>query len=212
MGLALLPVAGPGCDRAPEPLVCADVGVGALVITEVRGGPAITDDDGQWVELYNATPAPVDLHGLALTIDSLGGDVHQRVLLRRAQVVPPGGYAVIGKFADDARPAHVDIGWGTTPALPRDGTLALACGEDLDRIAYTALPDPAQIVDHLPLDPPPANHGTYALGLSPPTATGNDPATAWCPDPTETPGPCDQDSNCLKFYKGSPGEPNRGCP
>lgn len=207
MGLALLPAAGPGCDRAPEPLVCGDVGQGALVITEIRGG--VTDEDGQWVELYNASGADVDLHGLSLTLET---SATQRALLRRSHVVAAGGYAVIGKFADDARPAHVDIGWGTTPPLPASGTLALTCAQDIDRLVYAALPDPSQVTDHLPLDPPPANHGTYALGLTPPTATGNDDPDAWCPDPTETLGPCDGDSNCLKYYKGSPGEPNRGCP
>ncbi len=208
LGLALTSA----CDRAAEPLLCGDLGPGALVLTEVRGGPTITDDSGQWIELFNASPAAVELAGLAISFDSIGGSLDQRVLIRRSHLVEPGGYAVVGKFADGSQPAHVDVGWGTTPALPRDGVISLACGDEVDGIAFTSLTDPAQVVDRLPYDPPMAGKGTYALGLMPPTAVGNDAAGAWCADSTETFGPCDADSNCLKYYQGTPGAPNRGCP
>jgi hypothetical protein len=211
-GLALVLALATACDREVEPLLCGDLAAGALVLTEVRGGPTITDEDGQWIEVFNASPAAIDLEGLAITFDSIGGNLHQRVLIRRSQMIEAGGYAVAGKFADGSQPAHVDVGWGTTPAIPRDGTITVSCGLDVDTIAFTSLSDPAQVVDRLPYDPPTPGHGTYALGLTPPTATGNDAATAWCADSTETFGPCDGSSNCLKYYKGSPGAPNRGCP
>jgi len=202
-----------GCERDADPLLCGDVGAGDLVITEVRGGPTITDVDGQWLEVYNASAGPVDLHGLAITIRSISGQKTDRVLVRRALTVAAGGYAVVGKFDDATRPAHIDVGWGTEPAIPRDGAIALACGDsEIDRIAFTALTDPAQNMDQLPLDPPAAGRGTYALGTAPPSATANDDAGNWCADGTETLGPCNGQNVCLEYYKGSPGEPNPACP
>ncbi len=209
-GLTLTLALAPGCDREADPLLCGDVGPGDLVITEIRGGPAITDADGQWIELHNAAGAAVELHGLSITIDSIGGSTHRRLLIRRPLSVEPGGYAVVGKFADAGRPAHVDVGWGTEPNIPRDGAITLACAEEIDRITFTTLTDPSQGIDTQPLDPPMPGRGTYALGTMPPTAAANDDPGQWCADSTETPGPCNGD-DCLEYYKGSPGEPNRGC-
>ncbi len=207
LSLALAPMLG--CDRAADPLVCGELGAGDLVVTEVRGGPSITDADGQWLELYNASAGTVDLHGLAITIDSVGGSKHDRVLIRRPVMVAAGAYAVVGKFADDGRPAHVDVGWGTAPGLPTSGAIALSCGGDIDQITFTALSDPGQL-EAPQGEPPPAGHGTYAYGGVPVTAAANDDTSKWCADPTVTLGPCNQ-SACLKYFKGSPGEPNPGC-
>ena len=209
-GLALTLLVAPGCERDADPLLCGDLAAGDLVITEVRGGPSITDNDGQWIELYNASAATIDLHGLALTIDTIGGGSHDRLLIRRPQQIVAGGYAVLGKFADTGRPAHVDVGWGTTPAIPRAGAIAISCGLDIDRIVFTSLPDPAQVTDPPPNDPAGAGHGTYALGAMPPTATANDDAGAWCADGTETHSACSPD--CIDIYKGSPKQPNPACP
>lgn len=211
-GLGLAATLASGCDREAEPLLCGELAAGDLVITEVRGGPTVVDADGQWIELYNASGAPVELHGLALTIDSISGGDHDRVLLRRAFSVAPGAYAVLGKFDDAQRPGHVDVGWGTEPVIPRDGAITIACGSDIDRIAFTSLPDPRQHEDtNPPSQAPPAGSGTYALGLMPPDAAGNDGPAAWCADATETLGPC-TGSTCLEYYKGSPGEQNPACP
>ncbi|HVV83192.1 MAG TPA: lamin tail domain-containing protein [Kofleriaceae bacterium] len=207
LGLAMVSA----CQRDEEPLLCGDLGAGDLVITEVRGGPSIVDNDGQWIELYNASGGSVDLEGLALTVDSVGGSQHDRVLVRRSQTVAANGYVVIGKFADGTQPSHVDVGWGTTPSIPTDGKLTLSCADEIDHLVYTGLPDPSQGMDHGPGDPAPPGKGTYALGLVPPTATGNDDATNWCTDASKTLGPCDGQSNCLEYYKGSPGEPNPAC-
>jgi hypothetical protein len=204
--LSLVAAAG-GCVREADPLLCGDVGAGDLVITEVRGGPNLTDSAGQWIELYNAAGAAVDLHGVAVTTRSIGGNSSDRVLVRRPLTVAGGEYAVLGKFADGTQPAHVDYGWGTEPGIPRDGALTLTCGTtEIDQLAFTSLSDPSRIIDPAPPDPPPVNHGTYQLGEMPPTATGNDTAANWCADQTETLG-----TGNTKDYLGSPGEPNPGC-
>jgi hypothetical protein len=226
-GLGLAVVLLPACDREAEPLLCTEVAAGGLVITEIRGG-ALTDTDGQWIELYNAGGAPVELQGLAVDLETLGGDV-DRVLLRRAHAVAPGDRAVIGKFADDAPPAHVDVGWGTTGAIASRGAVSIACGARIDRVPYGVNPEPQPplpdpLPSGLPLpdasahedtnppsQPPSPRRGTYALGLDPPDAVGNDAFDAWCVDSTETLGPC-SGNRCLEYYQGSPGEPNPACP
>lgn len=207
LGLAL----ASGCERDAEPLLCGDLGDGDLVLTEVRGGPSITDADGQWVELYNGTGAPVDLHGVAITIESVSGQDSDRLLVRRPQTVAAGDYAVLGKFDDPARPTHVDYGWGSTVTVPREGAITLACGPTtIDRITYSSLPDPSQVEDAPPDDPPGPGKGTWALGVMPPSAAANDDAASWCIDATETHGPCGGQT-CLDYYKGSPGAANPGC-
>lgn len=223
-GLGLALALASGCDRAAEPLLCGDLAAGDLVISEVRGGSQVFDADGQWLELYNASGAAIDVHGLALTITNISGSVDARLLLRRAYSVAPGAYAVLGRFDDPAvvpgaaaLPAHVDVGWGKKPDIQVSGTIAIACGGELDKIVYgrdgdPPLPDPSEHPDTQPPSlPPPAGKGTYALGLTPPDATGNDDIGNWCADSTETLGPC-SNGTCLEYYKGSPGEPNPACP
>lgn len=206
-GLVAALALAPGCDREADPLLCGEIGAGELVVTEIRGGPGITDADGQWIELYNAAGGAVDLHGVSIIIQSIGGNT-DRVMIRRPAMVGAGSYAVVGKFADGARPAHVDVGWGTEPVIPRDGAITLGCAAtEIDRLVFTSLPDPSQTNDN----PPSPGHGTYAYGVLPPTAAGNDDASKWCTDATTTPpGPC-TGATCVKSYEGSPGEPNPGC-
>jgi hypothetical protein len=210
-GLGLTAVIASACDREAEPLLCGELAPGDLVISEVRGGPSVVDGDGQWIELYNASGRQLELEGVALTLESASGSESKRLLVRRSQIVAAGDYVVLGNFDDASRPAHVDVGWGTKPTIERDRHVVVSCGAVVDEIVFTSLPDPSQIEDTLPRDPPPPNHGTYALGLEPPDAAGNDDAGNWCPDATITDGPCTA-TVCLEKFLGSPGEPNPACP
>lgn len=208
-GLGLAVALLPACEREAEPLLCGDLAAGDLVISEVRGGPDVADADGQWIELYNASGAPIELQGVAIEIRDNTAD---RVLLRRPLTVAAGAYVVAGKYPDETRPAHIDVGWGATPGLPANAVLTASCGaQALDVVAYTNLPSPEENRDPAPPDPPSGDKGTYALGLAPPDAVGNDTAGNWCIDSTETLGPC-SDGTCLEYYRGSPGEPNPACP
>ncbi|MCB0805124.1 MAG: lamin tail domain-containing protein [Bacteroidales bacterium] len=63
-----------------------------LVITEIMKNPSATaDGDGEWFELYNPTPFPVDL--LNWTIQDNDYDTH---VINSSVIVPPGGFAVLG--------------------------------------------------------------------------------------------------------------------
>ena len=76
-------------------------------------------------------------------------------------------------------------------SLPDSGDVRVeACGVLIDRVVWTDLPD----------------SGTYALGLAPPDATGNDTAGNWCTDATD-----DTDPTTIGL-PGTPGESNHPCP
>ncbi|MCA9679217.1 MAG: lamin tail domain-containing protein [Kofleriaceae bacterium] len=181
------------CARDPEPEICPAAGPGDLVISEVRGPQAGGDTWGQWVELYNASGATLDLEGTVVDLVSVDGSHRYRILVRRGLEVGAGAYAVIGDFPDATRPTHVDYGAGydLDGAFPATGGLTVTgCGgEVLDRLVFDGLPPT----------------GTWSLGDDPPTADGNDDPTAWCAD--TTPG----DTTELGL-PGTPGAANHPCP
>lgn len=67
---------------------------GDLVITELMVDPAIVpDEDGEWIEIYNTSPAAIPLDGFEIT-DGLA-DLH--VINTAGQAfIQPGGYFVLG--------------------------------------------------------------------------------------------------------------------
>jgi hypothetical protein len=181
-----------GCETDPAPHVCPDVADGGLVITELRGDQNPDDlTGGQWIELYNATGVEQDLIGLHLRLRSLGGSTADKVIVRRSLVVPADGYVVIGLGPDAGRPDAIDYGVGNDAGadLSRTGAIDLqACDDE---------PGTEEYADILLYDVALPSTGTYSLGLSPPTATGNDTATNWCTNATAA---------------GTPGEANPPCP
>lgn len=188
-----------GCERELEPAICPDIGAGDLVISEVRGLQSDTDTQGQWIELYNASGAAIDLRGLALLLRKVDGSDEGKVLVRRSVTVAPGDYVVLSYFDDVARPAHVDYGWlpdfinadGDARSLFSAGAIdVLACDLRIDRVVSDDLP----------------GSGTWSLGVAPPDATANDADAAWCVDTTD-----DTDPATLGL-PGTPGASNHPCP
>ena len=65
---------------------------GEVIITEFLANPAaVTDNDGEWIELYNTTSEAIDLHGWILQ-DSVGSHV-----IGSSVLVPARAYIVISK-------------------------------------------------------------------------------------------------------------------
>jgi hypothetical protein len=190
------------CERDPEADVCPPVGVGDLVISEVRGKQ--TDDNsnldqGQWIELYNASSGSVDLHGLQLRLVKFDGSGDARVIVRRSLTVGAGERVVLSSFSATALPAHVDYGWypdflnssGVAQSLYDSGVIdVLACDLRIDRVRIDGLP----------------SAGTWSLGAEPPDADANDDAAAWCTDATD-----DTDPSTIGL-PGTPGASNHPCP
>ncbi|MBX3155888.1 MAG: lamin tail domain-containing protein [Deltaproteobacteria bacterium] len=159
----------PGCVRDPAPALCPDVVKGELVITEFRGKPSPDDGTKPWVELYNASPGTVDLYGLRVRFRKATGAGENAIIVRRSVEVGAGEYVVLGLSVDENLPPYLDYGFASDyrESWLASSTVQLeACGVEIDRAAYTSLP----------------NSGSYALGVNPPDAEANDNAAAWCND------------------------------
>jgi hypothetical protein len=188
------------CERPIDPEICPAVGAGDLVISELRGEQSDTDNQGSWIEIYNAGGATADLHGLQILVRRIDGSAEGQVFVRRSLTLAPGERAVLSFFADDSRPAHTDYGWypdflnSSGEASPLFDTAAvdlLGCGGlRIDRV----------VVDDLP----PA--GTWSLGVEPPDANANNEDASWCADVTD-----DADPMTLGL-PGTPGASNTPCP
>lgn len=197
---------GGGCDREVEPDLCPDVAVGGLVVSEIRGeqsvkkdanDQAIPDPFGEWIELYNASGASLDLYGLQLHFQELDGSNDGTVVIRRSLAVAAGDRAVLGYFPDDARPSHVDYGWfpdflgsdGEAHSLFDTGVVDVnACGVRIERVRPDGLP----------------SNATWSFPTDPPGADANDDALVWCDDGTN--------ATDTEYADGTPGEANRPCP
>ena len=193
--LAMILLVSVGCERDPRVAVCPELNPGDLVVTEIRGDQSGTDDTlGEWIELYNASPAAIDLTGVAVTVTRLDGGALGRLVFRRAVTVGAGEYVVLGRFFDVAGvslPSYINYGYAADfdKSIYDTGAVEIfSCGTETDEIVYRNLP----------------STGTYALdgALDPPTAEANDDLEAWCND--ELTG--DPDAT------GTPGERNPVCP
>jgi hypothetical protein len=198
-----------GCDREPEPELCPDVAVGGLVVSEIRGEQTvksmgappmevdIPDPYGEWIELYNASGASLDLYGLQLRFLELDGSNEGTVIVRRSLTVAANDRAVLSYHDDAARPGHADYGWfpdflgsdGEAHSLFDTGVVDVyACGVRIERVRPDGLP----------------SNATWSFPVDPPTADGNDDALLWCDDATN--------ATDTEYAAGTPGEANRPCP
>lgn len=154
-----------GCVRDPAPAECPDVAVGDLVLTEFRGKQDSMAPE--WFELYNASAATVDLRGTRVRFRKKDGSSEVPIIVRRSVSVAAGGYVVLGRVNDDARPEFIDYGFAAdyslSALLPAAAVDVEACGTRIDRAVYDVLPQT----------------GTYSLGVAPDEAQNDVPAS-WC--------------------------------
>lgn len=191
-------LAAAACVRDPLPKVCPAIEAGALVITEIRGPQSGADTYGQWIELYNASDAPIDLVGLSLRGIEIDGAGDFEFLVRDPEVtLEPGAYAVLaGVGAGDHDFVDYDFSGEEGRSFYPAGILELSsCDVLVDRVLYRALPAT----------------GTLALdGAAPPDADANDDSAEpiWCVD--QTPAQPGEPMTELGL-RGTPGETNRPC-
>jgi len=178
--MCALVVLAVGCERAP--LDCPSIEPGSLVITEITSG----EDGGglgEWIELFNASNATIDLLGTRIEFTTLDGGSTQEFTVRRQLTVGAGAYVTFGRFADEGRPDHIDYGYASdldTSFLSRAAVEVVVCGEEVDQAIYRELPA----------------DGSLALdGAVAPSATTNDVEANFCTDslggtPREENRPC----------------------
>jgi hypothetical protein len=135
----------------------------AVLISELMKNPeTLPDADGEWLELFNAGSAPVDLGGCTLSRDD------QDLALDSGVSLAPGAYLT---FANGDAPGFAPDVLYSGLTLPNSGAfvLRLACG--------------AQLLDEVHVDPaaPPQRAG-HSLSLSGGAldAISNDDVTRWC--------------------------------
>jgi hypothetical protein len=76
----------------PDPVPTEDA---PLVINEIMAHPAVPDSLGEWIEVYNPGPHPVNLKGWTLV--SSGNQMHK---VDRDVLIPADGYVVLGPNAN----------------------------------------------------------------------------------------------------------------
>jgi hypothetical protein len=144
------------CVRPPLPEVCPGLAPGDLVLTEYRGPQ--TGSYRQWIELYNASDAPIDLAGISLHFEPLDGGEGSRFLVT-CHVRPDADNEVSAKIfspkaactdngvraelpAPDAAPAP-----STPPPPPQASRLAMVATNnpllDNDKTRTDLLPQPS---------------------------------------------------------------------
>ncbi|MBA3451611.1 MAG: lamin tail domain-containing protein [Deltaproteobacteria bacterium] len=178
-----------GCTRDTAEEVCPDVVAGDLVVTEIGGPQSNNELLNEFVEIYNASGAPVDLLGIKIRFRRRDGSSEVQVLVRRSLIAAPGSYTVLGKDDDLERESYIDYGfvsdfsetWLAAAAVDVE-----ACGTRIDRASYDSLP----------------RIGTYSLGSMPPTEEANDLPANWCTDVQIN----------LGSFPGTPQEANAACP
>ncbi|MCK5376611.1 MAG: lamin tail domain-containing protein, partial [Acidobacteria bacterium] len=135
-----LAAATPG-DAPPSPPVVA------IVINEIMQNPAaVSDTNGEWFEVVNATPDPVDIDGW--TIKDNGSNIHV-IANGGSLIIPVGGFLVLGRDADtgsnggvaiDYEYSNLFLGNGSDELILLDTSLS-----EIDRVEWdngATFPDP----------------------------------------------------------------------
>ena len=173
---------------------------GSLVITEIMNDPntPVTDDNGEWFEVYNPGATPLDLRGLRIS----NSRAETRTVAASTPVlIAAGGYAVFARIADTTMNGGVTATFAYASA-PGSGTINFGNTADavivdlgssameLDRVAYDGTTWPRT--------------SGHAKSLRPTalTATDNDMVGNWCNAPRQW----------ASGDYGSPGMANPACP
>lgn len=164
------------CNSSPGEVNCAwsggtssDLSSTHVVISEVMANP-LDEGSGEYIELFNAGPADVDVAGFILT-DGDAIDVVQGYQ-GGGSVIPPGGYAVI---LDSGYASDYTIGAGAVLLTVGDATLGNGLSTN-DPITLFE-PDGATVVDTFSFPTNPGN----GVSVEKATLTRGDQETNWRP-------------------------------
>ena len=192
-GFAYLGLVLGGCGReavAPA-TICDGLAPGDVVITEVHANPDGSDGDGEYVELFNASGAPLSLDGFTLVAsrsDGASPKAHRFI----GASIDTDDYFVVGNAPVDSIPAHLDYSYGKALGSLRnsDANISMRCGEMLiDEMSYERTVDGRALELDGRLAP---DHGL------------NDEASHWCAAPEAA-------AEVLAGNFGTPGAANSRC-
>jgi lamin tail-like protein len=167
---------------------------GDLVISEIMNNPAaVTDENGEWFEIYNTTAHAIDLTGFVLRHQP---DQIQSYVIASPLVAQPHNYVVLGRSADMAVNGGVvvDHAYGSVVSLNNTSdylSIETPAAVTIDETAWDELSG---------LDPDGHSRNLDAAAMD---ATMNDDDTFFCEATTSIPGSIDH---------GTPGAANDACP
>lgn len=189
--------AGGDADTGPNFTICKGIAAGDLVITEVLYDPKgtkdnpVSDNKGEWFEVYNTTDKELAIAGMWIGDD----DKDAWWVADTAKPIPPKSFYVFGVNADEATNGGVKVDFEYGKPVNLENTkdaIILKCGDVIvDDIYYDKGANWPKLTG-------------VAMALSP-TATdavSNNLPTRWCPATSELPS----------GDKGSPGKANDVCP
>ena len=143
---------GSSCDltRSISSPTCVSVtcpAVGSIIVTEIMQNPSsVSDNNGEYFEVYNTTGAAIDLLGWILKDSSSASETHT---VSSSVVVPANGYAVLGVNTDMATNGGVTVNYdyGSSYYLGNStDDIVLECGgTTIDAVEWdngATFPDP----------------------------------------------------------------------
>lgn len=148
--------------------------VGDLVITEFMPNPmAVSDTDGEYIEVYNSTDADIDMDGLTISDDNNTFNVNGSF------IVPAKSYAVFVRNGDSVENGGISgtvYDYPNTFSLVSDSFIKIECDNNgtmitIDEVIYDA---------NFPF----GNGISASLDPSKLTKDDNDNANNWCPGET----------------------------
>lgn len=162
-GTQAVSVAG-GQTTTANFLVTCGPATGQVIITEIMRDPFGTGDNGEWLELYNGTGAPVDINGWRLV-----NQVNFDQCVIGAATIQPGAHLVIGRIADQAQNGGIpDLIPCPGPAFSNFGQLNLALVDGLGAMVDAVVTDA------------PFPGASHALSPASYSAVLNDDPANWC--------------------------------
>lgn len=172
---------GDGCSKYCQ--IEAEFAAGSLVITEVLPNPAtVSDDNGEWLEVYNTTDKDLTLNGLRVQVGT-DKPYWKPVVSLKPVVVKAKGYVVLGTQLDTTKNggAPIDASYGKLTIGNSKTTLSLV-SRHADKTNQPGAKDPLVVVDTMSWDSSWKVKAGISLSLDPTqtSATANDGKTYWC--------------------------------
>lgn len=111
---------------------------GAIIVSEVMHHPlAVSDSNGEWLELYNTGGMSIDIRGWVLS-----GDDGDTITISRSVIVPAHGHVVLGANGDASANGGVPVDYaydrGTFSLSAADTVFVVLAGVTLFDVEWTA--------------------------------------------------------------------------
>ncbi len=135
--------------------------IGSVIFTEIMQNPAaVSDDMGEWFELFNTTDSDIDLQGWSI-IDDNHTLSEEGFTFPNSTIIPAEGYLLIANNGDEATngglptPSHVYVNGFPYLGNGTDGITIQCSGSIIDQVVWDdgdTFPDPSGASMSLKMD------------------------------------------------------------